>query len=147
MVKAFRVFITVTLMCWLVHEKKHRAGALSRAEFQHDSTHTRVNTPFPWEVPGIYGSPRGFAAVSAMLQKPRAAPSAVLDQRWHFLEHLCFSWRSLISILTRPDVAYLQWLGQLISPGLEGMIWKHTVLHHGGWPARKQFIYMSQALT
>lgn len=57
---------------------------------------------------GIYGSPRGFAAVSATLQEPHAVLSAELDQQWHFLEHLCFSWRSLLSRLTRPDVAYLQ---------------------------------------
>lgn len=86
------------------------------------TAHTRVNTSFPWGVPGIYGSPRGFAAVPAMLQEPHAVLSAVLDQHWHFLEHLCFSWSSLLSILTRLDVAYLQWLGQLISAGLEGMI-------------------------
>lgn len=130
MVRAFRVFLTATLVCWLVHEKENKAGALSRAEFQQDSTHTRVNTPFPGEFPGFYGSPRGFAAVSAMLQEPHAVLSAELDQQWHFLEHLCFSWRSLLSMLTRPNVAYLQWLGQLMSAGLEGMIWKHTILHH-----------------
>lgn len=75
-------------------------------ELQHDSTHTGVNTPFPWEVPGIYGSPEGFFAAAAMIQKLHAALSAVLDQQRHFMEHLCFSWRSLTSLYW-PDLMLL----------------------------------------
>lgn len=44
-------------------------------ELQRDSTHTGVNSPFLWEVLGIYGSPKGPAAAAAMLQKPHAALS------------------------------------------------------------------------
>jgi len=73
------------------------------------TAHTHKLTPHAREkYQGFMALPGDFAAAAAVLQKPHAALSAVLDQQRHFLEHLCFSWRSLISILTRPDVAYLQ---------------------------------------
>lgn len=71
--------------------EQHRAGALSPAGIT--TGLTREFTP----------------CSSEKCQRFMALPGDLLplDQQRRFLEHLCFSWRSLISILTRPDIAYL----------------------------------------
>lgn len=71
--------------------EQHRARALSPAGIT--TGHTHQPTP----------------CFSEKCQRFMALPGdlLLLNQQRRFLEHLCFSWRSLISILTRPDIAYL----------------------------------------
>lgn len=104
----------------LWHEVKHIAGLPLSCRNYKVTAHTPELTAHSsgkcW---GFMALPKDLLLLQPCSRRPM---QRCLDQQWHFLEHLCFSWRFLISVLTRPDVAYLWQLNQLISAGLEGMI-------------------------